>query len=349
MAAEMTTVGRKQGEGQQMGDVFAGITAAEAGLLVPDSRPTWMPAMLATLTDDRFDDPAWIFEHKWDGIRCLAFRVDGVVRLLSRNQLPMNAAYPEIVDALSTDGPDLVIDGEIVAFQGRVTSFERLQSRSGISDPGEARATGIAVSYCTFDLLHLDGQDARQLPVKARKRLLRNAVEFAEPLRYTSHRVEAGIEAYQRACRLGQEGVIAKRLTSTYAGGRSKDWLKFKCVRDQELVIGGFTAPKGSRTGFGALLLGYYQGSDLIYAGKVGTGFDTKLLTSLHARMQELEQADNPFARPRVREHDVHWIRPELVAQIAFSEWTRDGALRHPRFQGLRSDKAAQDVVREQK
>jgi DNA ligase D-like protein (predicted ligase) len=261
----------------------------------------------------------------------------------------MNAAYPQIVDALAIEGPDLVIDGEIVAFQGRRTSFERLQQRSGISDPDEARASAVAVSYCTFDLLHVDGQDARRLPVKARKRLLRNAVPFAEPLRYTSHRVAAGIEAYQRACRLGQEGVIAKRLTSTYAGGRSKDWLKFKCVRDQELVIGGFTAPKGSRTGFGALLLGYYDGDELVYAGKVGTGFDTKILTALHLRLQELEQPENPFARPRVRERDVRWVAPELVAQIAFSEWTRDGALRHPRFQGLRSDKSGRDVIREQK
>jgi bifunctional non-homologous end joining protein LigD len=311
--------------------------------------PASVPAMLATLTEERFSSRDWVFERKWDGVRCLAFRAStGKVRLMSRNDHALNGSFPEVAEALETRSEHAVVmDGEVVAFDGRRTSFERLQRRLGLTDPTVARATGVAIYYYAFDLLHLDGYDVRMLPLRTRKRLLRSAADFADPLRFTAHRNAAGEEEYRKACERGDEGVIAKRADAPYRGGRSADWLKFKCVRDQELVIGGWTEPKGARTGFGALLVGYYADDDFVYAGKVGTGFTTETLRDLHARMFRLEQDWSPFTRGRVRERDVHWCRPELVAQIGFTEWTRDGMLRHPRFAGLRNDKNAGEVVRE--
>jgi DNA ligase D-like protein (predicted ligase) len=311
--------------------------------------PSAVPAMLATLTEDRFSRPDWIFERKLDGVRCLARRdARGRVRLLSRNDKDMSRTYPEIVDALSASAAvDLLVDGEVVAFAGRRTSFERLQGRLGLTDPDAARGTGIQVFYYVFDLLFADGYDVRQLPLLTRKKMLRDAVTFRDPLRFTTHRKGAGEEAFRAACERGDEGVIAKRAAAPYAGGRSKDWLKFKCVRDQEFVVGGWTEPKGSRSGFGALLIGYYDAGTLVYAGKVGTGFGDRLLRTLSAELHRREIDRSPFGRNPVRERTAHWVRPELVAQIGFTEWTRDGMLRHPRFQGLRNDKAADEVVRE--
>jgi bifunctional non-homologous end joining protein LigD len=305
-------------------------------------------AMLATLTEDRFSDPAWIYERKLDGVRCLAHRdATGRVRLLSRNDKDMSGTYAEVADAVREQVPvSVVLDGEVVAFDGRRTSFEKLQGRLGLTDPVQARATGVAVFYYVFDVLEVDGTDTRRLPLLDRKRLLRDTVTFADPLRYTQHRRRDGVRMFREACARGDEGVIAKRADSRYVGGRSKNWLKFKCVRDQEFVVGGWTDPQGSRTGLGALLLGYYDGSALRYAGKVGTGFGREMLTRLATDLAAREVAESPFA-DRVRERGAHWARPELVAQIGFSEWTRDGQLRHPRFQGLREDKAAVDVRRE--
>lgn len=310
--------------------------------------PEWRAPTLATLTDRRFSDPKWIFERKFDGMRCLAFRDGDRVRLLSRNRQPLNGTYPELVDALAGQrSTRLVVDGEVVSFEGRRTSFARLQGRLGLTDAKQARATGIPVYYYLFDLLHLNGKCTTTLPLADRKRLLRNEIQYGDPLRYTPHRVEDGIAAYRAACRRGDEGVIAKLADSPYDGRRSPNWLKFKCVRDQEFVIGGYTAPKGSRIELGALLIGYHEGHDLVYAGKVGTGFDEATLRSLHKRMSAIEQNAPPFTRGLVRETGARWVRPELVAQIGFTEWTRDGKLRHPRYQGLRTDKDAGDVVRE--
>ena len=322
---------------------------AERTLLRKAPLPGKPAAMLATLTDDRFSSPDWIFERKLDGVRCLARReASGRVRLLSRNDQDMSRTYPEVVDALSECADaELFVDGEVVAFEGRRTSFERLQGRLGLSDPDAARATGIAVFYYVFDVLFAGGYDVRGLPLVTRKKMLRAAVTFRDPLRFTSHRRAAGEEAFRAACERGDEGVIAKRAAAPYASGRSKDWLKFKCVRDQEFVIGGWTEPKGSRAEFGALLIGYYDGATLVYAGKVGTGFGGQMLRSLSGELRRRETAQSPFGRNPVRERTAHWVRPELVAQIGFTEWTRDGMLRHPRFQGLRADKAAADVVRE--
>jgi DNA ligase D-like protein (predicted ligase) len=309
--------------------------------------PAWVSPTLATLTDERFSDPEWIFERKLDGVRCLAFRDGRRVRLMSRNRLPLDGTYPEVVDALAAQTcSKFVLDGEIVAFEGRRTSFAKLQRRLGITKPEEARASGIAVFYYVFDLMHLDGYSTTRLPLIWRKRLLRRAIGFDDPLRFTTHRVKEGEAAYAAACKRGDEGVIAKLADAPYEGRRSPHWLKFKCSRDQEFVIVGFTAPKGSRVGLGALLLGYHDDGQLAYAGKVGTGFDTATLHDLYEKLSRNEQ-DKPPVSGRVKELGAHWVHPTAVAQVAFSEWTRDGKLRHPRYLGLRTDKVAGDVVRE--
>jgi len=308
--------------------------------------PKWIDPMLATLTKQRFSDPDWIFEHKLDGERCLAFKEGSTVRLLSRSQQHLNNTYPEVADALGANEHQVVIDGEIVAFDGKRTSFEKLQGRIGIKDPDEARRTGIAVFYYVFDLMYVDGFDVRLVPVINRKTLLPRAVGFHSSVRLLEHRNRDGEALYREACRQGLEGLIAKRRESTYVGLRSPDWLKFKCVNEQELVIGGFTDPAGTRVGLGALLVGYYQDRSLQYAGKVGTGFDTKTLLDLRRRLNGRELKRSPF-REAVSEKGAHWVRPDLVAEIGFTEWTHDGKLRHPRFVGLRNDKPATEVVRE--
>ena len=313
------------------------------------SLPKWTAPMLATLTDERFSDPGWIFERKLDGERCLAFKDARRVRLLSRNRKRLNDAYPELAEALAGAARSrFIADGEIVAFEGKVTSFARLQGRMQLSDEEEARASGIKVYYYLFDLLHLDGYDLTRLPLEARKRLLREALEFHDPLRFTAHRREHGEKYYAEACKKGWEGVIAKEADARYVHSRSRSWLKFKCVREQELVIGGYTEPHGSRTGFGALVVGFYRGKTLHYAGKVGTGYDEQTLASLGKKLRKRERDDCPFAEARAaHEKGVHWVKPTLVAQIGFTEWTRDDRLRHPRFLGLRRDKPARKVVKE--
>ena len=294
--------------------------------------------MKAVLTDDRFSDPGWIFERKLDGIRCVAIKGDRRVRLLSRNHLSLAGRFPEIVEALERDpATQFVLDGEVVAFDGSQTSFAKLQQRG--DHP-------VRVFYYVFDILHLDGEDTTALPLRERKALLRRALAFAGPVRLTPHRNRDGEALFADACRKGWEGLIAKRADSRYVHGRSRDWLKLKCSAEQELVIGGYTAPKGSRTDLGALLLGYYEDGRLRYAGKVGTGFTRATLRDLAGRLEPLRRAAAPFA-DRVRERGATWVEPRLVAQVGFSEWTRDGRLRHPRFLGLREDKPAAEVVRE--
>jgi bifunctional non-homologous end joining protein LigD len=202
------------------------------------------------------------------------------------------------------------------------------------------------VFYYIFDLLHVAGHDTTALPLRTRKTLLRRALVFRDPIRLTNHRNRDGEALYHDACRKGWEGVIAKRAQSRYEGGRSRDWLKFKCSAEQELVIGGFTPPRGSRTDLGALLLGYYDHGRLRYAGKVGTGFTHATLRDLAGRLEPLRRDASPFA-DEVRERGATWVEPVLVAQVGFTEWTRDARLRHPRFLGLRDDKPATEVVRE--
>jgi bifunctional non-homologous end joining protein LigD len=296
--------------------------------------------MKAVLSDKPFSDPEWIFERKLDGIRCIAIRDGSGVSLMSRTARRMNDQFPEIAEALEREpARDFIADGEIVAFRDGITSFERLQQR---------HRKHVPVFLYVFDLPRLEGEDLRPLPVRERKSRLRHSLSFGGPIRFNPHRNgEHGEELYREACRKGLEGVIAKRADSPYTGTRSRDWLKLKCHHEQELVIGGFTAPKGSRTEFGALLVGYNENGALRYAGKVGTGFDHETLRELGARMRELEQDESPFPPFKPIPPGTRWVKPELVGQFGFAEWTRDGRLRHPRYLGLRDDKPASDVVRE--
>jgi DNA ligase D-like protein (predicted ligase) len=314
----------------------------------PD-QPGWLDPELATLTQDRFSDPAWIFERKLDGERCLAFRSAGQIRLMTRNQREDTSTYPEIAGALAAQqADDFIIDGEIVAFDRGETKFARLQQRLGVRHPGPDLLTQVPVQYYVFDVVWADGRDVRPRPLVERKQILRDLLTFADPLRFTEHIATNGEAYYRQACASGWEGVIAKRADAPYRAGRSRDWLKFKCDSGQEFVIGGFTDPHGSRTGFGALLLGYYDPSHkLAYAGKVGTGFSQPTLDSLHARLARLEQDHPAFDVGKLPRSGVHWVQPRLVAEVGFSEWTTDGQLRHPRFQGLRDDKDPGEVVRE--
>jgi bifunctional non-homologous end joining protein LigD len=322
------------------GSALAKLTSEELELAPPAQPPRTAGAMKAVLTDDRFSDPAWIYERKLDGIRCIAIRTGETVTLLSRNDLSMNERYPEVAQAMAAEScAEFVVDGEVVAFEGSETSFAKLAQRGQHYVP---------VFMYVFDILWLEGHDVRRLPLRTRKRLLRAALDFHGPVRWTQHRNRDGAEFFKEACRKGWEGLIAKRADSPYVATRSRDWLKFKCEHGQELVIGGFTAPQRSRVEFGALLLGYYRDGRLEYAGKVGTGFDTELLHSLGAQMRSLQRSDSPFADPgAIRERGVTWIEPKLVAEVGFTEWTTAGRLRHPRFLGLRDDKAASEVVRE--
>ena len=322
-------------------DPFARLTDEERALLAPAPLPDKVTPMKAMLTDDRFSDPEWMYERKLDGIRCIAIKGEKNVRLLSRNDLSLNGRFPEVAEALEAeDATRFVIDGEVVAFDGPQTSFSRLQQRGERPTP---------VFLYAFDVLHLHGMDVRKLPLRARKSLLRRALAFHGPVRLTPHRNTEGEALYREACRKGWEGIIAKRGDSPYTSARSRDWLKFKCSAEQELVIGGYTAPHGSRTDLGALLLGHYEGDRLRYAGKVGTGFTQATLRDLHGRLQAARARRLSLRRPGQGEAARRGWSPELVAQIGFSEWTRDGRLRHPSYLGLRDDKDAREVVREQR
>ncbi|MEJ2863554.1 non-homologous end-joining DNA ligase [Actinomycetospora flava] len=303
--------------------------------------------MLATLSKEHPPGAGWVFERKLDGVRVIATREQGKApRLWSRNQKSMDGSYPEIVEALADQGPDrFVLDGEITAVDG---TFSSLQARMHLQDPNRARRTGVEIEAHLFDILVLDEIDVTRLPQSTRHRILDAVVSFDAPL-YRSPALEGDPSALlDEACRDGWEGLIAKRSDAPYVvGGRSRDWLKLKCVRDQEFVIGGWTDPSGSRRGLGALLVGYWAGGELRYAGKVGTGYDAATLTMLRDRLDGLAADESPFV-DAVREKGQHWVRPELVCAVGFGEWTTDGRLRHPRYQGLRIDKDPADVVREQ-
>jgi DNA ligase D-like protein (predicted ligase) len=311
-------------------------------------QPEWIKPMLATLTDRRFSEEGWIFERKLDGERCIAFKNGNKVKLLSRNKKELNVQYPEILKAVKKQKlNNFIVDGEIVAFKGNVTSFSRLQKRMHVKDLEEAKKSKIAVYYYIFDLVYFNEFDITQVPLRYRKNLLRGGLSFKDPIRFVAHRNEEGESFFEEACKKGWEGIIAKEATSSYIQKRSKKWLKFKCINRQEFIIGGYTEPHGERIGFGALLLGYYEGDNLIYAGKVGTGFDDETLRKLSKKISSLERKTSPFTDFDLPGKEVHWVKVELVAQIGFEQWTDEGKLRQPRFQGLRDDKNPKDVVRE--
>jgi ATP-dependent DNA ligase len=281
--------------------------------------PDWIEPMAATLTQERFTGPEWIFEQKFDGIRLLAFKRGAEVRLYSRNRLEQHMpAIARAIAALPVD--DIVLDGEVTW-------------------------PGAALAYHIFDIMWLDGRDICSLPLEERLALLEN-LPLSPPLRRVATLEDEA--PWERARAEGWEGVIAKRRGSRYEHRRSPHWVKMKIEASQEFVVGGFTDPQGARVGLGALLVGYFEGDDLVFAGRIGTGFDTKLLLDLRARLDAIEIPKPPFTKgtglPRIR---AHWVRPEIVVQVAFIEWTVHGKLRHPRLIGVRVDKAARDVVKE--
>jgi bifunctional non-homologous end joining protein LigD len=301
--------------------------------------PDWIEPMLATLTDERDLGDGWVLERKLDGIRCLAFVAGGRVSLLSRTRKPL--AFPAVAEALRDLRQDAIVDGEVVAIDhhGAPLGFQALQRRN--LDAGH-------VQLRCFDLPWRGDTDLRGHPLSERRSQLEQLVAPNTAVAVSEALDGPSQTAYQRACAAGWEGVIAKRADGPYRGGRSRDWLKLKCLLEQEMVVGGFTEPQRSRIGLGALLVGYHEGRTLRYAGKVGTGFDTETLRALRERLDALTVAEPPFGEPvRPLPKGTHWVAPKLVAQIAFAEWTSAGRLRQPRFLGLREDKRPRDVVRE--
>ena len=306
--------------------------------------------MLATLTDQLPTGRKWVYEPKLDGVRALSYVSGGRVRMYSRNRKLLNNAYPELVEALShAVHGNAVLDGEVVAFDEErgITSFARLQQRMQLRDPVRARRSQVAVHLYLFDCMYYEGIDLTPLPLLDRKTALKDVAGYDDPIRLTSFRTSGAAEMLRKVCTKGEEGIIAKRADSRYVSARSADWLKIKCVRRQELVIGGYSAPQGSRERLGALLVGHYDGNQLRYAGKVGTGYDRQTLELLHRRLAPLHRASSPFSAGPAPTRDIQWVTPKLVGEIGFSEWTSAGLLRHPRFLGLREDKPARDVRRE--
>ena len=310
---------------------------------------TVIPLMLATLTDRRDFDDDWLLERKFDGERCVARKVGSDVRLESRTGKDLTPTYPEVRAALAAQHPrDLLIDGEVVAYDGDQTSFTRLQQRLGARRPSPEQVAKYPVVYCVFDLLELDGEDLTERPLVERRDRLTRTIRSSAALQLTEAWHDDSQRRFAAACRSGWEGLIAKRADAPYVAGRSKNWLKLKCVWEQEFVIGGYTDPGGSRTDFGALLVGYHEEGSLHYAGKVGAGYSKATLHDLGIRLRKLETTEPAFVDARPVPRGAHWTRPELVAQIGFAEWTSDARLRQPRFLGLRDDKSPAEVVREQ-
>jgi DNA ligase D-like protein (predicted ligase) len=304
--------------------------------------------MLATLTDRRDFGDEWLLERKFDGERCVARKEDGEVRLESRTGKDLTGTYPEVRAALVAQrARGLLLDGEVVAYEGEQTSFGRLQQRLGVSRPSRELMAEFPVVFCVFDVLEVDGEDLRARALGERRARLAEAIRVTAGLQLSEAWRGDSQRRFAEACRSGWEGLIAKRADASYAPGRSKDWLKLKCAWEQEFVIGGYTDPAGSRTDFGALLVGYHEVGQLVYAGKVGTGYSEAVLRELGARLRGLETPESPFVDVRQIPRGTHWTRPELVAQIGFAEWTREGRLRQPRFLGLRDDKRPAEVVRE--
>jgi bifunctional non-homologous end joining protein LigD len=305
-----------------------------------DPLPHPKSLMLATLVDEPFDDPEWLFEIKWDGYRALCTIDENRFELVSRNGLDMLHRFPDLRElATAFKSIPVVVDGEIVSLDAHGRSeFQRLQESQ--KKPG-------GLTYVAFDLLYADGKDLRSEPLEARKALLERLIRDDTLVLYSKHVIEHGKALFATARKRKLEGIIGKKRTSTYQERRSRDWVKIKTGHEQEFVVGGWTEPKGSRKGFGALLLGVYQNKALHFVGSVGTGFSAKLLRDLHERLRKLERKTSPFVNDVNIRSGVHWASPELVAEVRFSEWTRDGYLRQPAYLGLRQDKPAKEVVAE--
>ncbi len=309
------------------------------------------PFMLATPLRAPFTREGWLFEIKWDGVRAFASRRDGTVELRGRSGQVITGRYPEVAAALrALPVRRFLIDGEIVALgpDGK-PSFQRLQSRMALTDRRdiERAAAEVPVAGIFFDCLMLDGYDLRRLPLHARKECLAELLPALGPVRYGDHVATRGDEFFRAASEAGLEGILAKRASGAYVGGRSREWLKIKCQLRQEFVIGGYTDPRGARARFGALDVGVYEDARLRYASKVGTGFDEAGIERLWRQLRPLARSTSPFAvgSPEGRGH--HWVEPRLVCEVRFTEWTDEGGLRHPTFIGLRNDKRPEECRRE--
>jgi bifunctional non-homologous end joining protein LigD len=299
--------------------------------------PFRVSPMLATLVDAPFARPNWVFEEKYDGVRMLAYKEGTRVSLISRNAIDRTARYAEIAAAIQKlKAKTLCIDGEVVVFDSQnVSRFQLLQQGRG------------RPRYAVFDCLYTDEGDLRTKALSLRRTALKRLVKPSARLMLSTILSGDGLKAFQIASKRGFEGVVCKNLASIYVEKRSKEWLKVKVHQEDEFVIGGFTPPTGSRQYFGALLLGVYSRNKLLYAGKVGTGFDTEALAALHRKFQPLILSKSPFASV-VRERGATFLDPKLVAQLSFTEWTKDGKLRHPVYLGLRDDKKPKDVTRKE-
>lgn len=331
-------------------DLFEGLSPETLNKRKKKPQPSFIEPMLATLTINYFSSPDWIYEHKFDGERCLAVKKNGKIHLMSRNEREINNEYPELAKAFNAQSADnFIVDGEIIALKEGISDFELLQSRINLKDLEgiKSKQKSVPILFCIFDVMYAQGYDLQNLPLLARKQILKKLLTFNKTLIYTTHKVGDGIAYFKHACKLHWEGLIAKQSESTYQNKRSRDWLKFKCIMKQELVIGGYTDSQGSRTDFGALLVGYYENGKLMYAGKVGTGYSHETLAFLGKKMRALEIKKCPFSHYDESSRNVHWIKPILVAEFQFANWTQKGKLRVGRYKGLRTDKDARDVVKE--
>jgi len=299
--------------------------------------------MLATLVDQPFSDPDWLFETKWDGVRSICFIMSGKSRFVSRNQLDMTLQYPELANtADAIRASEAILDGEIVALDEKgISRFQLLQPRLGRKNPGEIqRLAGITrLAYYVFDLLYLDGFDLSSCSLLERKSRLENILNPIRNIRYSDHIIGAGEKLYAEIAKVPLEGIIAKRLDSSYVQRRSVDWLKIKKIQESEVVIGGFTEPRKSRSYFGALVVGLYAEGKLHYVGHVGGGFNQKTLEQTYHLLKTLKSPQCPFFEKPQTNEPVQWVKPKLVAQVKFSEWTSDKRMRQPIFLGLREDK----------
>lgn len=321
--------------------------------LCPNARQTAMPSlihpMLATLVDEPFSDPDWLFETKWDGVRAICFLDKAQARFISRNQNELTAQYPELADiGQSISGRRAILDGEIVALDEHgVSRFQLLQSRLGRKNKAEiARlAASTRLAYYVFDLLYLDGFDLMGCTLLDRKTQLEAIIKPGKNVRYSDHIIEHGKELYKEVAKIPLEGVVAKRLASTYVQKRSRDWLKIKTIQESEVVIGGYTEPRHSRSYFGALVVGLYESGQLDYVAHVGGGFNEKSLEQVYKLLQPLKTSKCPFVEIPQTNEPVQWVKPKLVAQVKFAEWTAERRLRQPIFLGLRDDKKAEECT----
>ena len=322
------------------------LSASSKAKAIKQAMPSFIPPMLATLTDTYFSDPQWIYEHKWDGYRILAFKQGNTIRLITRNNIIRNDSFPLVVEALKKiKVKNFILDGEVIAQdENQLATFSLLQRKSSAQ-----LAKLPSIAYCIFDLLYIDSYDITNLPLMDRKLLLESHFKFSEPLRVTEYIEHYGELLLKEACKHKWEGIIAKDKTSIYEKKRSTKWLKFKCRNQQEFVIGGYTLPEGLRTDFGALLLGYYSDGEFMYAGRVGTGFNDITLETLGAQLRKLEQKKCPFDVIDTPVTDtIRWVKPKLIAEVQFAEWTITNKLRHASFKRLRADKDPKEIIREE-